>query len=121
MFVSMIGAFAQPVVLAMSLFASAESLPTVTLPDYSAAAPVAAVRDVEATKEELLEITAPGIQLSQYMSPAGRSAMCAALAKALGTSSASEAMTQALRNCYPGTPGSEPAKAAETPPASTVL
>ncbi|QHF00475.1 hypothetical protein LCG56_29235 (plasmid) [Pseudomonas cannabina pv. alisalensis] len=100
MLVSMIGALAQPVVLAMSLYSSAESLTTVMLPQDVPVAKVTSVKPVAATKEELAEITAPGIQLSHYLTPAGKASMCAALAKALGTNSASAAMNQTMRDCY---------------------
>lgn len=110
MFVSMIAALAQPAVLAVSLYSSAESVATVVLPQIAQAAqaaptaPAARVASVEpaaATKEELAEITAPGINLSHYLTPAGKASMCAALAKALGTSSAPAASNLALRDCYP--------------------
>ncbi|MBF6043089.1 hypothetical protein P5706_34445 [Pseudomonas sp. ChxA] len=101
MLVSMIGALAQPVALAMSLYSSAESLTTVMLHQEAPVAKVATVKAVAATKEELSEITAPGIQLSQYLTPAGKASMCAALAQTLGTKSTSAAMNQAMRDCYP--------------------
>ncbi|RMM39293.1 hypothetical protein QO021_29865 (plasmid) [Pseudomonas amygdali pv. lachrymans] len=100
MFVSMIGAFAQPVVLAVSLYSGAESLTTALLNQAAPVPPVATVEPVAATKEELAEITAPGIQLSQYMTPAGKASMCAALVTALGTSSPPAAMNQTWRDCY---------------------
>lgn len=101
MLVSMIAAFAQPVVLAMSLYSSAESLTTVMLPHNSPVAQVATVEPVAATKDELAEISAPGIHLSHYLTPAGKASMCAALAKALGTSSSPAALNQAMRACDP--------------------
>ncbi|NMY11239.1 Conserved hypothetical secreted protein [Pseudomonas veronii 1YdBTEX2] len=118
MFVSMIGAFAQPVVLAMSLYSSAESLTTVMSSHTAPIAPVASVEPVAASNEELAEITAPGIQLSKYLTPAGKASMCAALTKALGTNSATPAINQTLRDCYPEASSS---KALENSPISKPL
>ncbi|MBM5459106.1 hypothetical protein H8F21_16175 [Pseudomonas sp. P66] len=96
MFTSVIGALVQPVVLASSISASVEAA-TALLASQQVPVPVTAVKP--APQAETTEVAKPGLQLSEYMTPAGMDALCDALVKAFVRDGSSAEVIGALRQC----------------------